>query len=83
MARDGFYDLSRAVIELHDSFGHAAGEADFYLTFCPMARNGKGAHWIQTVDVVWNSFYGEAMLRCGEIKQTLASNPNGAQSGAQ
>jgi len=83
MARDGFYYLSRAVIELHDSFGHAAGEADFYLTFCPMARDGKGAHWIQTVDVVWNSFYGEAMLRCGEIKQTLASNPNGAQSGAQ
>jgi Cu(I)/Ag(I) efflux system membrane fusion protein len=83
LARDGFYDLSRAVIELHDGFGHAAGEANFFLTFCPMARDGKGAYWLQTVDVVWNSFYGETMLRCGEIKQTLAPNPNGAQSGAQ
>ncbi|MCP4568078.1 MAG: DUF3347 domain-containing protein [FCB group bacterium] len=71
-ARNRFYHLSNVIIELHDTFGHAEGE-EFYLTFCPMARKNKGAFWLQTVDTVYNSFYGKSMLRCGSIKQTLAS----------
>lgn len=70
-ARDGFYSLSKAAIGLHDSFGHVGG-ADYYLTFCPMARDNAGAYWLQKEDVVWNSFYGESMLRCGEIKKKMA-----------
>jgi len=69
-ARDAFYHVSLAAIELHDTFGHADGDA-YYLTYCPMARNNTGAYWLQQADMVWNSFYGAAMLRCGEIKQKL------------
>ncbi len=69
-AREAFFELSKAAINLQDSFGHAGGET-FYLTYCPMARNNTGAHWLQTEDIVWNSFYGEAMLRCGSIKDSL------------
>lgn len=69
-ARDAFYYVSRAVIELHDAFGHAS-DINYYLTFCPMARDNQGAFWLQTVDTVYNSFYGDMMLRCGEIKATL------------
>lgn len=69
-ARDAFFYLSQAAIELHDTFGHAESE-DYYLTFCPMARDNAGAYWLQTVDTVYNSFYGEMMLRCGEIKKPL------------
>jgi Cu(I)/Ag(I) efflux system membrane fusion protein len=69
-ARDGFYFLSRAAIGMHQSFGHAE-KGDYYLTFCPMARNNAGAYWLQTENVVWNSFYGASMLRCGEIKKSL------------
>jgi Cu(I)/Ag(I) efflux system membrane fusion protein len=69
-ARDGFFFLSNATIELHDSFGHK-GEGNYYLTFCPMARGNAGAFWLQTENVVWNSFYGASMLRCGEIKKNL------------
>jgi Cu(I)/Ag(I) efflux system membrane fusion protein len=36
-----------------------------------MARDNAGAYWLQEENIVWNSFYGEAMLRCGEIKQEL------------
>jgi len=71
-ARDYFFHLSQAAIELHDTFGHA-GDSTYYLTFCPMARDKAGAWWLQTADTVWNSFYGEKMLRCGEIKQPLPS----------
>jgi Cu(I)/Ag(I) efflux system membrane fusion protein len=69
-ARDAFYHVSKAVIELHDAFGHSS-EQNYYLTFCPMARDNQGAFWLQTVDTVYNSFYGDMMLRCGEIKATL------------
>lgn len=69
-ARDAFFFLSDAMIELHKQFGHAEAR-NYYLTFCPMARDGEGAYWLQTVDTVWNSFYGDQMLRCGEIKDTL------------
>ncbi len=71
-ARQSFYNLSQAAIQLHDTFGHAQ-DMNYYLTFCPMAMDNKGAYWLQTVDTVYNSFYGASMLRCGEIKQTLFS----------
>ncbi len=70
IARDAFFHLSESVIELHESFGHSGGES-FFITFCPMAREGGGAFWLQTVDIVWNSFYGAEMLRCGTIKEEL------------
>ncbi len=68
--RDAFFRVSLAVIDLHEAFGHAA-DVDYYLVHCPMARNGEGADWLQKENVVWNSFYGKSMLRCGEIKQSL------------
>jgi Cu(I)/Ag(I) efflux system membrane fusion protein len=72
-ARDAFYCVSQVVIELHDSYGHAV-DGSFYLTFCPMARDNQGAFWLQQENIVWNSFYGEAMLRCGEIKKELTAD---------
>ncbi len=69
-ARDAFFQLSLAAIEMHDTFGHASDET-FYLTYCPMARDNAGAYWLQKEDIVWNSYYGESMLRCGEIKKEL------------
>jgi Cu(I)/Ag(I) efflux system membrane fusion protein len=75
-ARDGFFYLSQAVIELHRSFGHE-GKAKYYLTHCPMARGGDGADWLQKEDIVWNSFYGESMQRCGSIKEAAVSTGDG------
>jgi Cu(I)/Ag(I) efflux system membrane fusion protein len=79
-SRKAFYLLSNSMIELHDTFGHSQ-EQSYYLTFCPMANNNKGAYWLQTVDTVYNSFYGAAMLRCGEIKQELSSTQKDASDG--
>lgn len=71
-ARAAFYDLSKTIIELHDAFGHVDNR-DYFLTFCPMANDNQGAYWLQTVDTVYNSFYGDMMLRCGEIKKPLSA----------
>jgi Cu(I)/Ag(I) efflux system membrane fusion protein len=71
-ARDAFYGLAGAMIELEASFGHD-DDRDYFLVFCPMARNNQGANWLQDVETVFNPFYGAAMLRCGEIKESLPS----------
>lgn len=69
-SRQSFFHLSNRMIELHETFGHADAD-DYFLTYCPMAMDNKGAYWLQTVDTVYNSFYGAMMLRCGEIKKPL------------
>jgi Cu(I)/Ag(I) efflux system membrane fusion protein len=74
-ARDGFFFLSKSIIGAHESFGHSDGA--FYLTHCPMARDGDGAYWLQKEDVVWNSFYGESMQHCGSIEETLEAESGG------
>ena len=72
-ARDAFYYVSQATISLLEDFGHAGG-GDYYLTYCPMARSGDGAWWVQSQgEVVWNSYYGARMLRCGSVEKTVAA----------
>lgn len=72
-ARSAFLCLAKAVVDLENNFGHSDNR-NYYLTFCPMADNNNGAHWLQTIDTVYNSFYGSKMLRCGEIQKTLTAS---------
>ncbi len=67
VSRDAFYYLSKVMVKMQQTMGHGDNR-NYYLTYCPMARNNEGAFWLQTVDTVYNSFYGASMLRCGEIR---------------
>jgi Cu(I)/Ag(I) efflux system membrane fusion protein len=71
-ARDAFFYLSKATIDLHGDFGHT-GSRTFYLSFCPMARDGDGAYWLQENDELLNPYYGASMLYCGSIKETYTA----------
>ena len=42
-----------------------------YSQFCPMADNDKGAFWLSLNEEIRNPYYGDAMLKCGSIKQTI------------
>ena len=42
-----------------------------YRDFCPMADNNKGAFWLSLEEEIRNPYYGEAMLKCGEVRETL------------
>jgi Cu(I)/Ag(I) efflux system membrane fusion protein len=42
-----------------------------YSEFCPMVDNNKGAYWLSLEKEIRNPYYGEAMLTCGEVKETL------------
>lgn len=42
-----------------------------YVLHCPMANNNLGSDWLSWEKEIRNPYYGEAMLRCGEVKGIL------------
>ncbi|MCA9322361.1 MAG: efflux RND transporter periplasmic adaptor subunit, partial [Planctomycetes bacterium] len=59
-----FKDLSEALIEVEEAFGHNSA-AVYRVAFCPMAAGGKGAAWIQEATEVENPYFGASMFHCG------------------
>lgn len=69
-ARAHFEDMSKGVMDLEQTFGHREDEI-WNIAFCPMAFDFKGASWIQRGVTINNPYFGEQMLLCGSIEQTL------------
>jgi len=46
-------------------------EGAIYKQFCPMAFEGKGGYWISNVEEIRNPYYGEKMLKCGKVTETI------------
>lgn len=42
-----------------------------YYQFCPMANNDKGAYWLSETEEIRNPYFGDMMLSCGEVKETI------------
>lgn len=42
-----------------------------YYQFCPMANNDKGAYWLSDSEEILNPYFGDVMLSCGEVKETI------------
>lgn len=40
---------------------------------CPMVYEDRGADWLQATEPLQNPYFGAAMLKCGEIKETLTT----------
>jgi membrane fusion protein, copper/silver efflux system len=66
--REHFNMLSEAILETTESFGLEIDKT--YRLFCPMAFDDKGAYWLSESDEILNPYFGDMMLRCGEVKQT-------------
>jgi Cu(I)/Ag(I) efflux system membrane fusion protein len=66
--RGHFKHLSAHMISSVQLFGI---NQKVYSEFCPMADNNKGAYWISLEEEIRNPYYGEAMLTCGEVRDTL------------
>jgi Cu(I)/Ag(I) efflux system membrane fusion protein len=71
-ARAAFASLTEQLRRLLATFGNPI-EAPVRLAWCPMAFNNRGASWFQRAHEVSNSYFGEQMLRCGEIQDTLGA----------
>ncbi|OEK03031.1 hypothetical protein BFP97_16545 [Roseivirga sp. 4D4] len=42
-----------------------------FYQYCPMANDNKGAYWLSVTQEINNPYFGDAMLRCGETKETI------------
>ena len=70
--RVSFYELSKSLIkELKNKSIETKEGQDIYIQFCPMAMNNKGAIWLSTEYNVLNPYYGETMLKCGVVRDTI------------
>ena len=68
-ARAKFALLSEEMAAVLARFGVAEGT--LFKAWCPMAFDNRGASWIQRGEEINNPYFGETMLRCGEIKEVL------------
>jgi Cu(I)/Ag(I) efflux system membrane fusion protein len=66
--RQHFSMLSENMLEMTESFGLEKDKV--YKDFCPMAFDNKGAFWLSESEEILNPYFGEAMLSCGEVKET-------------
>lgn len=42
-----------------------------FVEYCPMANNNEGAYWLSSEKEIKNPYFGEEMLNCGFVKETL------------
>ena len=66
--RDHFKHLSAHMISSVQLFGV---NQKAYSQFCPMANSNKGAYWLSLEKEIQNPYYGQAMLTCGEVRDTF------------
>ena len=67
--RNSFDELTAEVETAIKSAGLASGKV--YKQYCPMAKNGEGAYWLASESEINNPYYGEEMLKCGEVKEEI------------
>lgn len=67
--RQAFATLSNAIADLVKNSGITSGEV--YLAFCPMADDNAGAYWLASEKEIRNPYFGEKMMTCGEVKETI------------
>jgi len=67
--RAAYSALSNDFIALVKKSGLSGGE--LYVDFCPMALNDKGAYWLSANKEIRNPYFGDKMMTCGEIKETI------------
>ncbi|BAO54191.1 DUF3347 domain-containing protein [Nonlabens marinus] len=44
---------------------------EIYQQFCPMAFNNAGGYWLSKEEEIRNPYYGDRMLKCGRVAQTI------------
>lgn len=80
-ARSGFSLFSDEMARLVRMFSLAA-QRPVHVLQCPMAFNNRGATWLQLDTEVRNPYFGAAMFRCGDVRETIGA-PSAGDKGAR
>lgn len=46
-----------------------------YQQHCPMAFNNEGANWLSLEKEIFNPYFGDKMLHCGQVQDSIAYLP--------
>lgn len=66
--REQFAQLTKVAEPI---FKRSLNEGAIYKQFCPMAFNNKGGFWLSDASEIYNPYYGDKMLKCGKIVETI------------
>ena len=69
MQRKLFSDFGK---EIEPLFKEGLAEGTIYKQFCPMAFNNTGGYWFSDVDEIRNPYFGDRMLKCGKVTETIS-----------
>ena len=67
--RDIFIELNENMVPIVMNIGKTDNLV--YLQKCPMANNNKGAFWLSMEKEIKNPYYGDQMLTCGSIIDSI------------
>lgn len=68
--RVSFTTLSNDLIAMFKKTEVNSGS--MFVQYCPMANDGEGGYWLASEEEIRNPYYGDEMLNCGEVKETIA-----------
>lgn len=67
--RKAFSSLTQSLYQAIKAYG--LGSTTAYYEFCPMAFNNAGGFWLSDSKTIRNPYFGDKMLTCGEVRETL------------
>ncbi len=70
MKRKHFSTVSDNLYKAIEVFGNPNNEPLYY-QYCPMAFDDQGAYWISGDKQIRNPYFGDLMLKCGEVREEL------------
>jgi Cu(I)/Ag(I) efflux system membrane fusion protein len=69
LIREKFIAISNTMITIMASFDPLSSTV--YIQHCPMADSNNGADWLSQEKEIRNPYFGESMLKCGEVKKEI------------
>ncbi|XOV67560.1 MAG: efflux RND transporter periplasmic adaptor subunit [Fluviicola sp.] len=72
LQRASFDELSVSMISAIKAF--TVTNDNLYIQYCSMADSKKGAYWLSKHKHIRNPYYGDQMLTCGEVKDSISIN---------
>ncbi len=67
--RKAFKLFGDALYKSLKTFG--SGGITIYYDYCPMANGNTGAYWLSDAKEIRNPYFGNEMLSCGKVKETI------------
>jgi membrane fusion protein, copper/silver efflux system len=69
--RQSFSTFSNELIETAKNFRIETEK--MYVDYCPMAFDDQGGLWLSEFEEIRNPYFGDEMLKCGEIREVISS----------